>query len=330
MKQQWVDFRGVKQFVSIEMALRRYGVSLHKVSGCYRRGRCPLPNHRSKDSRQSFIVNTSKNAWVCHSASCAGSRGGRVGGNVLDFVALMEKCSIRDAALKLQDWFSILPASSPAKNTSALVVSKEIFVSPNCEETNHALPFTLTGVYCHHPYLAERGISPNVAQHFGVGFYGSSGFLQNRVVFPIHDDKGVLVAYAGRAIGQDEPRYKFPAGFRKSLVLFNLHRAVSCGKRVVVVEGFFDCLNVHQAGVPCVVALMGCSLSQRQEELLAHYFQEIILMLDGDKAGRAAGATMAARLCTKISTRLVEIPADSQPDQLGTDQIRCLCIREYF
>jgi DNA primase len=330
MKEQWVDFRAIKQFVSMEMALRRYGVSLRKVSGSYRRGRCPLPGHRSKDSRQSFIVNTSKNAWVCHSASCAASRGGQIGGNVLDFVASMENCTIRDAALKLQDGFSILSASSPAKSTHSPALPKRVFVPPTCEEPNPALAFTLTGVDCHHPYLAERGISPHVAHQFGVGFYGSSGLMQNRVVFPIHDDKGILVAYAGRAVGQDEPRYKFPAGFRKSLALFNLHRAASCGKRVVVVEGFFDCLKVHQANVPCVVALMGCSLSQRQEELLAHHFQEIILMLDGDKAGRAAGATMAARLCMKISTRLVEIPFDSQPDQLGADQIRCFCIPGYF
>jgi DNA primase len=113
-------------------------------------------------------------------------------------------------------------------------------------------------------------------------------------------------------------------------VLFNLHRAAAYGKTVIVVEGFFDCLNVHQAGLPCVVALMGCCLSQHQEQLLQKYFQEVILLLDGDKAGRSAGAAIAARLCSKMSTRLVEIPAGSQPDQLGADQIRCLCIPGYF
>lgn len=82
--------------------------------------------------------------------------------------------------------------------------------------------------------------------------------------------------------------------------------------------------------LPCVVALMGCSLSQHQEQLLERYFQEVILLLDGDKAGRSAGAAIAARLCSRMSTRLVEIPAGSQPDQLGADQIRCLCIPGYF
>jgi hypothetical protein len=68
-----------------------------------------------------------------------------------------------------------------------------------------------------------------------------------------------------------EPRYLFPPGFRKSQVVFNLHRAVKSAARqggvAIVVEGFFDCLKVHQAGYGNVVALMGASGSDRQAEL---------------------------------------------------------------
>jgi DNA primase len=113
-------------------------------------------------------------------------------------------------------------------------------------------------------------------------------------------------------------------------VLFNLHRAAVEGKSVIVVEGFFDCLKVHEAGLPGVVALMGCSLSLRQQALLCEHFQDVTLFLDGDTAGRAAGAAIAERLVSKVSTRLIEVPAGSQPDQLGADQIRCLCIPNYF
>ena len=154
--------------------------------------------------------------------------------------------------------------------------------------------------------------------------------MQGRVVIPIHGEDGRLVAYAGRALVSAEPRYRFPPRFRKSLVLFNLHRVALHGKTVVVVEGFFDCFHIHQAGLPCVVALMRCSLSHHQEDLLQRHFQEVILLPDGDKAGRTAGVAIAARLCSKISTRLVEIPTGCQPDQLGGDQIRCLCIPGYF
>jgi DNA primase len=138
------------------------------------------------------------------------------------------------------------------------------------------------------------------------------------------------LAYAGRSLNQAEPKYRFPVGFRKSLALFNLHRAVHHGKRVVIVEGFFDCLKVHQAGLPCVVALMGCSLSRRQIDLFEQHFEEAVLLLDGDKAGRAASVTIGAQLVPKLSTRLVQVPEGSQPDQLSKDQIRCLCIPGYF
>lgn len=74
MKQSWVDFRTVKNVVSMELALTHYGVMLHRLDRCYLRGRCPLPNHASKSSRQSFIVNTEKNGRVFRLPDCASGR----------------------------------------------------------------------------------------------------------------------------------------------------------------------------------------------------------------------------------------------------------------
>ncbi len=288
-----------------------------------------MPTHASKNGAQSFIVNTEKNAWSCHSGSCGAARGGRLGGNVLDFVASMENCSIRAAALRLQEWFGM--NSSRGSPGVAVHTSPAPLVNvPRNGDSNQPLPFTLTGVDIHHPYLRERGISPATAQHFGIGLFRGKGSMEGRIVFPIHNEDGILVAYAGRGLGQAEPKYRFPPRFRKSLVLFNLHRAVHHGKRVIIVEGFFDCFKVHQAGLPYVVALMGCSLSRRQTELLEQHFNEAVLLLDGDGAGRAASATIAAQLVPKLSTRVVQVPEGSQPDQLSEDQIRCLCIPGYF
>ena len=75
------------------------------------------------------------------------------------------------------------------------------------------------------------------------------------------------------------------AAFHKSLELFKLHRIPEGECTVVVVEGFFDCMKVTQAGFPCV-ALMGSTMSKTQEKLLEKGFGEVILMLDGDDAGR--------------------------------------------
>ena len=93
--------------------------------------------------------------------------------------------------------------------------------------------------------------------------------MRGRIVIPIHNGSGALIAYAGRAIDGQEPKYRFPAGFRKSLVLFNLHRALGTEARtVIVVEGFFDTLAVHQSGYPAVVALMGSTISRYQADFL--------------------------------------------------------------
>ncbi len=329
MNRRWVDFRIIKASVSMETALGHYGVIVHRVNSCYLRGRCPLPTHTSKNSAQSFIVNVEKNAWACHSNSCVAARGGRLGGNVLDFVAWMENCTLRAAALRLQDWFgtNFSLGSSGAVVHAATELPARV---PKNGDPNRPLLFKLTGIDSRHPYLVGRGVSLETAQHFAIGMFPGKGSLAGRIVIPIHNEDGVLVAYAGRALDDAEPKYRFPTRFRKSLVLFNLHRAVRHGKRVVIVEGFFDCFKVHQAGLPCVVALMGCSLSRHQTDLLERYFSEAVLLLDGDKAGRAASAATAAQLVPKLSTRVVQIPEGNQPDQLSEDQIRCLCIPGYF
>ena len=109
--------------------------------------------------------------------------------------------------------------------------------------------------------------------------------------------RGELIAYAGRAMDSQEPKYRFPAGFRKSQVLFNLHRAIATpASTVIIVEGFFDTFAVYQAGYPTVVALMGSSLSRHQADLLKQHFQQILVMLDDDTAGRQGATAIAEAL----------------------------------
>lgn len=102
LESEWVDFKAIKASVSMEMALGHYSIQLRRVNQTYLRGKCPLPTHTSKDA-QSFGVHSGKNAWACQSDSCTKARGGKRGGNVLDFVAIMENCSVRDAAGRLQN-----------------------------------------------------------------------------------------------------------------------------------------------------------------------------------------------------------------------------------
>ena len=176
-----------------------------------------------------------------------------------------------------------------------------VVVEFSATEPNRPLGFALQGIDTRHRYLTQRGISPATAQWFGVGMYHGAGFLAGRCVIPIRDEQSRLVAYAGRAVNGEQPKYRFPARFRKSQVLFNLDRAIQTGRRkVIVVEGFFDALKVHQGGHPAVVALMGSSFSQRQSELLLSRFASVTLMLDGDQPGRHAADVIAKLLRPKV------------------------------
>src|SRR5271169_6358039 len=118
----WVNFDEIKKVVTLQMAIEHYGIPLRHVNAATLRGKCPLPSHGSEKSKESFTATLTKGvggAWACQSQSCIKSRG-RVGGNVLDFVAAMERCSVRDAAIKLQTWFLV-----PAAGGSPRPVGKE-------------------------------------------------------------------------------------------------------------------------------------------------------------------------------------------------------------
>jgi DNA primase len=192
-------------------------------------------------------------------------------------------------------------------------------------QPNKPLNFTLKGIDHAHPYLAQRGIDKETAEYFGVGFFSGKGSMAGRIVIPIENENGELIAYAGRSIEGSEPKYKLPAGFKKSQVLFNLCRALeedSTGT-VVLVEGFFDCMKVTQAEHACV-ALMGCSLSKEQEAQLVAHFRNVVIMLDGDEAGSNAATEITTRLAHRVWVRIVGLANDRQPDELTADELGAL------
>jgi DNA primase len=246
----------------------------------------------------------------------------------LDFVSIMANCSIREAALMIHDWLVPPTVSSTTTNRREVkaIASSEANTSAHIVKPNKPLMFTLKGIDHAHPYLRHRGITEETVRAFGVGFFRGRGSMSGRIVIPIHNYRGELVAYAGRSIDATGPKYKLPAGFAKSVELFNLHRVlalpVESRGSVVVCEGFFDCMKVYQAGFP-VVGLMGSSLSDAQEVVLRH-FGRVILLLDADKAGREAAETIASRLVHSRLVRVIDLPCGRQPDQLSSDEIAAI------
>jgi len=304
MTDNWVDFKAVKAAVSMQMVLDRYQINWLRKKDDELRGRCPI--HQG-EGENAFHVNLAKNAFHCFSCKARG--------NVLDFVAAMEKCSVRDAGLRLQEWFSI-STSATTENPKDPPGNGGAEAQP---ADNKPLTFQLKGIDHEHEYLKARGITAETANTFGVGFFSGRGSMSGRIVIPIHNERGEMVAYAGRAVDASEPRYKLPAGFHKGQVLYNLHRVTAA--EVIIVEGFFDCMKVWQSLHPFVVALMGSSLSEHQEQLLLRRFTKVTLLLDGDTAGREAAQGIAERLVHKVHVRIVDLPDGQQPDQLSDDQL---------
>lgn len=299
----WLDFKSIKRTVTLESVLRHYQVKLRRSGKDQYRGCCPI--HRG-DGRDAFHVNLARNVFHCFACGA--------GGTVLDFVAAMEGCSLFDAAQRLQ---SMTGSSTPltlTPNRKELVTERRKVSSP--------LNFKLTGIDCAHPYLAGRGITEKTAVEFGVGFYAGPGLMHGRVVIPIHNADGELIAYCGCSVDQTQPRYRLPSAFAKSEILFNMHRA-SAGRDnfVVVVEGFFDCMKVHQAGVRSVVGLMGSALYEPQRHVLLERFRHVILLLDGDATGRKASTAIAQKLRPHCQVRVVLLPDGVQPDQLPAKEI---------
>jgi DNA primase len=320
-QKDWVDFRAVKQAVSIEMVLQYYNLlnGLRK-NGDELRGRCPI--HKGEGER-SFHVNTSKSAFQCFSC--------KAHGNVLDFVAAMEQGSVRDAALKLKDWFKVGESGEIA---IAPVPEKYIEQKENILDTaasgpiNPPLSFELR-VDHSHDYGQSRGLRLETLEYFGAGLCLSKGMFAGRFIIPLHNEAGELVGYAGRAVDETQPKYLFPSrdkGFHKSHLLFNLHRVLKdmpTEKRVVLVEGFFSTMKIAQAGFACL-GLLGSSLSEAQEEFLCGNFNSVVVMMDGDDAGRRATDECLARLGRRVWVRAVSLPQDAQPDQLDAQEIASL------
>jgi hypothetical protein len=119
MEADWVDFKAIKAAVTIDMVLDRYDVVLKKT-GHELRGKCPI--HRGSNNKH-FTANASKNVFKCFFAQCGAH------GNVLDFVAAMEHCSVRDAAVKLKNWFQVGDTTDHSKQAQheELEIKKGIY-----------------------------------------------------------------------------------------------------------------------------------------------------------------------------------------------------------
>ncbi len=157
------------------------------------------------------------------------------------------------------------------------------------------------------------------------GQRGYYDFYRNRLMVPTYSTTGEVIAFGGRAIGEGEPKYLNTATtpvYTKGHHLFALNlarRAAQSDRTLVVVEGYFDCIALHQAGFENTVAALGTSFTAEQAAELRKYADYVFLCFDGDAAGSAA-ATKAIDVAsigiehTGLSVRIVLLPPGDDPD----------------
>lgn len=175
--------------------------------------------------------------------------------------------------------------------------------------------------------LDERNILPSTSKHFGLG-YCPRGFFGDRITIPIHDHRGNLVGFTGRATRDSiKPKYKNSENsdhFDKSKIVFNEHRAlreVSETDSIIFVEGHFDVISMWQAGIRNVVAMQGTAApSEAIIRRLSKRTKRFMLCFDGDEGGNKAieqfikvAGPMACR--GEITISVAQLPFGTDPDQ---------------
>jgi len=186
-------------------------------------------------------------------------------------------------------------------------------------------------------HLRNAGFSVELIEQSGLASRSERGslldFLRNRLTIPIHDARGRIIAFGGRAFGDDKPKYlntRETALFHKGETLFGFHRAKGqLRDGAMLVEGYFDVLQLHQQGLALAVAPLGTALTEAQLQMLGRFTKRLVLCFDGDAAGlRAMEKALRLALPAGFDVRLLVLPQDEDPDtwclKLGADAFRAL------
>jgi len=321
------DSADISRVVSDYVALKGTGNTV--------KGLCPFHNEKTP----SFTVHRDKQFFYCH--------GCKVGGDVFNFVMLAERVTFPESVRIVAEKCGIpIPADAGTidKKTDERRELLELHEKAAAYfrkmlATDEAAPARQV--------LEKRKINAEFAERFGLGYAPTSGlqeylrakdpvasglFVKNdrgevydrfrrRLMFPIWNERGQVIAFGGRALGDVQPKYLNSAEsplYTKSYVLYGLHAARTSAQkaeRMVVVEGYFDCLSLHQNGIENVVASCGTSLTPHQVALAARYVPEVVMNYDPDAAGQIAMRRSIELLLAKnLRVRILKLPQGLDPD----------------
>jgi len=344
--------QAVRDRVDIVDLVGRY-VSLKKA-GRSHKGLCPFHGEKSP----SFFVTPERGTWHCFGCG--------EGGNAFDFLMRQQNLTFPEAVRSLAAEIGIeIPETESGERgvlegvLRANALALEYYQrSLSGDEGQGA-----------RDYLAGRGLSAEQATRFGLGFApdrwegvvevlrrahipgevaeragltrprpsgGHYDLLRGRVVFPIQDARGRVIAFGGRALaaGQDPKYLNTPESpvFRKREAFYGLPQALEPMRRsdrAIVVEGYFDQLALVQAGLSEAVASCGTALTEEHAKSLSRRTRNVVLLFDGDEAGqRAMLRALEVMLPVGLRVRAAALPGGADPDDFlrreGAEALRKL------
>jgi DNA primase len=320
-----------------------------KKSGREWKGLSPFQQEKTP----SFFVNDQKQAWFDFSSG--------KNGNIFDFLVQTEGLSFPEAVERLASMAGMaLPQSSPEadrREEKQRTLFDVMELATKYFEQNLA---SNAGAQAR-GYLADRSIFPATQVEFRLGyakgerfalkeFLGSKGIsnadmieagllvagddipvpydrFRDRVIIPIHDQRGRVIAFGGRTLKSDvQPKYlnsPETSIFHKGSVVFNFHRARQPAHEsgsVIAVEGYMDAIAIYQAGLKGVVATMGTAFTEEQVATLWRLSSEPVICFDSDRAGIVAAQRSIDRILPLLKVgrtfRFVFMEEDKDPDDL--------------
>lgn len=330
-----------------------------KRAGSNLKGLCPFHSEKTP----SFTVYPADNSFYCFGCGA--------GGDAITFIRKRENLDypdaveflanrsgitiIRDDNDKLRQTPKFERARMFAMNVDAAKYFNRCLFSDN-PDAKAALAY----------FVEQRGLSIATIKHFGLGFAPNSfdafskymlakgytfeeleaGFLcgksekgryydafRNRIMFPIIDVSGNVIAFGGRVMDDSRPKYKNSSDtpvFKKSRNLFALNFARhTCQEQIILCEGYMDVIALHSAGFENAVATLGTAITSEQARIMSRYTKKVIISYDSDEAGQKA-AMRAVKLLSEVGldVTILKVNGAKDPDEyikkFGADKFRQL------
>ncbi len=334
------------------VSLRRAGSNL--------KGLCPFHSEKTP----SFTVYPQDNSFYCFGCGA--------GGDVITFIRKRENLDYPDAVefLAQRAGITIVKDERGASYSPTPKFDRGRMFRMNTDAAKYFHARLLDGTTKSREALEyftnQRGLSMAVIKHFGLGYAPDSfdefskymlargytydelvaGFLvgrsdrggyydafRNRVMFPIIDVSGNVIAFGGRVMDDSKPKYKNSSDtpvFKKSRNLFALNFArLSCSETMILCEGYMDVIAMHAAGFTNAVATLGTAITSEQARMMSRYTKKVIISYDADEAGQKA-AMRAIKMLSDVGldVTILKVPGAKDPDEYiktyGADKFRSL------